>query len=117
MVDSEKFVDEIKRLTLYQAKESDSIPSDMLKEWRANQRFNEKMARYNEALNNLFSTYHGEYAHMFDEFMPSIVTTFRSLDGWSVEHAIVAEGQKAMKVDAEQKKGFLSGIFNGGGQK
>lgn len=105
----EKYIDAVKNRTLYESREPDSLARDILKEWDTNKRLTAPMARRILSGNKVESTFQGIYAEKLKGTLADVVTTFRSVDGWSVTKAIEAEGQKASK-EAEERKGILAKV-------
>lgn len=117
MPEIEKYVDSVKNRTLYEMRNQDNLPHDILSEWATNSRTHEKMARRFMATQQLLSTFDGVFKGMFEDIMPTVVTMYRSVDGWSVMQAIAAEGQKAVKEQVEEKKKGLLGLGSNKNEK
>jgi len=111
MPDIEKYIDQIKMKTLYEAREPGSLAKDILSEWETNKRLSPKMARLVLSAEKVCSTFKGHYKTHLGDILKNVVTTYRSVDGWSVLKAIEAEGMTAAK---EQKKDGLLDKLGGG---
>lgn len=107
----EKYLDQIKNVTLYQAKRQGGISAEILA--IANGRVNEPMAKAIIA------------ADMYDQNLPEYLKSDIGvqvlkmncyLDGWAVDKAIQAEGVSIQK-ENQQARGLLSKLTGGGTEK
>lgn len=105
----DKYVDKIKAVTLYEARNAENLPADILKEWPTNMRYSDKMARLLSSSAKMSSTFRGDFALKLDGLLDGIDTKFGGVDGWRITKAIEAEGERASR-EAEEKQGFLGKV-------
>ena len=107
MAEIEKWIDEIKNKTLYEAKVQNNLPMLLLEQTETNSRYSERMARLKVAIENVIDTFPVGYKEEFEGFFYPVVTSYRSLDGWSVKKAIEAQGVGVQLEGQEKKKGIF----------
>lgn len=105
-MESGKYVDEQKKKLLYEQQNPESLARDILDEWETNQRVNEKIARRVLSGQKMETTYCGVFAEKMKGVGNGIITMFGGMDGWRINKAIEAEGQRASK-EAEEKQSFI----------
>jgi len=113
MADYEKYIEKAKNQALYEAKNMSHLSMELLKQSETNRRFNVELARWYASGKLLIGTFQEPYKSVFDGCLDEVVTVFRSVDGWSVQRAIEAEGQtvqRALNEEQKQKKGILGAL-------
>lgn len=113
MAEIEKWIEELKNKTLYEARNQNNLPLELLKESVTNSRYNDKMARLRASIENVHDTFPEGYREEFKGFFDRVVTIYGSVDGWRVMRAIEAQGVGVQLEQQDRKKG-LFGMFGGG---
>jgi Skp family chaperone for outer membrane proteins len=113
MAEIEKWIEEIKNLTLYEQRNVSNLPLLLLEQTETNSRYNEKMARLRASIENVHNSFPEGYRQEFEGFFDRVVTIYRSVDGWAVAQAIEAEKVRVEKELAMKKTGIM-GMFGGG---
>ncbi len=72
---------------------------------------NEKMAQLKASVDKVIVTFPDGYRELFEGFFESVVTLYRSMDGWSVDRAIEAQGVVVAQENEEKKRKGVLGLF------
>lgn len=108
MPESEKFSEKMKAEVLYKMRNTDALPQSILDP--GNAKLNEDMAQDISLWDDIVSCWPVGFQGDLISDSARLERMNGTLDGWRILQSISAEGQKAAKAEAEEKKGLINKI-------
>jgi hypothetical protein len=104
MPELEKYSEEFKSRKIYEARQQGSLARDILSQWKENKRLTARMAQLEIAVNNVKLVFKPPFDIILNDLTDDVPTSYRGVDAYAIEAAIRAEGQTALKLQAEEQK-------------
>lgn len=103
----DKYSDSEKARLLYQHANSDALPEHILQP--GNERQNAEMAILCLLSDGLLGCWDTKYLlEGQTSNSKKVISTYATIEGYRIAQAIIAEGKKSLRAEAEEKKGLLS---------